>query len=186
MALKKPYYALHQIETGKYTSGGEYYKQNGVIYVGPYHILPNGQVYTGFTPFVGSEELFVLSNQLVQESQYRRITKVKTGNYSSPTFYYAFPTDNDKRNGFFIRYFVQQKNQPRSTIVEVDEDQYNSTNIINGPGINGNIWRRLKINWVIKGDIDVVIQLNQNTLELVEPRFPGIKSHLSNLIEFVV
>ena len=185
MSVRRPYYAIHQILTGQYTSGGEYYRESGEVYRGPYHVLPNEQVFTGFVPNRNSEELFVLSAQLVQESQYRKITKIKTGKYLSPRFYFPQLSEEEINQGFFVRYFVQQKNSPRSTIVEIDEDQFNGVNLVNGPGINGALWRKTSLQWLTRAtDADTLATLNANTLFYSEQIFPGITQYLSNLIEF--
>jgi hypothetical protein len=180
MPLKRPYYALHQIDTGKYTSGGEFYKQveggGTVEYVGPYHVLPNRQTYSGFTPSQSSVELFRLS-ELVDPSQlgpYGTLTKVKTGKYISPKYTRPTITDENRTNGFIKRYFVQQKNTPSTTIVEIDIDQYNS----------GRLWRKISLNWIISGEIQAVENVNKLTVFRLNLSFPGLDTYITNYTEF--
>lgn len=185
MPLKRPYYALHQIDTGKYTVGAEYYRQDGKIYVGPYHVLPNEQVFTGFVPRSDSKEIFILNGQFEEASVYRGLTSIKVGKYTSPVYHLPIPTDEDKNNGYITRYFVQQRNNPRSTITEIDVEQYNAVNKLNAPGINGGIWRKVKFDWRISGDIDYIIEINKRTVGSLSNTFKGLNKYLSNYIELI-
>ena len=57
--IKKPYYNLHQIISGQFTTGNEFITGDGSDYVGEYHILPNGSRYTGSIPSEQSVQLFI-------------------------------------------------------------------------------------------------------------------------------
>ena len=80
MAKTRPYFALHQIDTGKYTRGGEYYKLDGDVYVGPYHILPNDQIFTGFVPAISSVEIYTLTGELLETKFIEELREKKRAN----------------------------------------------------------------------------------------------------------
>lgn len=185
MSKKRPYYALHQILTGQYTRGLEFYTVDGIEYKGPYHKLPNGQFFTGFVPHESSIELFHLDTKIASSTDYRKLTKIETGKYVDPVYVLPSPTDNMYNEGFFYRYFVQQRNNPNSTIIEIDKEQFDSCNRTNGPGINENIWKKFRIQWIIRGDGITVSDLNRNILYTANNSFPGIIKYLTNLIEFL-
>lgn len=181
---KRPYYALHQIETGKYTKGGELFREDGTPYVGPYHILPNGWYYSGFVPLSDSIELFE-SKPSDADPIYTRLTKVETGNYLEPVYVRPKPEAEDYNNGYMNRYFVQKRNNPISSIVEISKDQFDSVNRTNGPGINAYLWRRIEIPWRIRGkSINEVSDINLSVVKDASKKFIGIGKYLINLIEF--
>lgn len=185
MSKARPYFALHQIDTGLYTRGKEYYSKDGVEYIGPYHKLPNGMIFTGFVPTDRSTELFLLSNQIVASTEYRTLTKIATGKYIEPIYSAPRPSDDDYSNGFIFRYFVQKRNDPAGSIIEIDKEQYDGINRSNGPGINENVWRKLTIAWYIRGDGNSVAALNSNTLHKAAVNFYGLIQYVKNTIEFL-
>lgn len=185
MSRKRPYFPLHRITTGKYSKGGEYVLENGTEYIGPYHILPNGWVYTGFIPHSKSTDLYNINTILNHDSKYLELTDIKTNNYISPKYITPNPSLEDYNNGFFIRYFVQKRANPINSILEIDHDQATSINKINGPGINGTIWNSVHFNWLIRGTMQTIITGNQMTLYTAERQFKGISNYIKNLIEFI-
>ena len=148
--ISKPYYNLHQITTGKYTLGYEFVFSNGEDYTGPYHILPNGQFFTGFQPEANSEELFKKRITATQDLlTYNKITQGEINKYVPPIAFQPNPTPKDYDTGKIQRFFVQKRNSPLNTIMEIDSEQFNSVNVKNNPGINGVIYNSVIIEWVI-------------------------------------
>lgn len=186
MSKKRPYYPIHKITTGKYTTGGEFYTDTGMPYIGPYHILPNGQYYTEFVPSNKSYELYDSISLNSENLVYNSLSKIKNNNYVAPIYFLPRPEPDQYKLGYFIRYFVQKKSDPKTTIMEIDRDQYISVNTTNGPGINGVLWRRAELDWRINGDISFVSQINSNTINQKEIEFPGIAKYITNLIQFIL
>jgi hypothetical protein len=178
MSKKRPFFQIHQIETGLYTSGGEFFLETGDVYIGPYHKLPNEQYFTGFKPLERSIELFTVVNDVIGDPVYRRITKIKTGKYIQPIFKPQVATDDEMKSGEYRRYFVQQKNDPIGTIIEIDKDQYASVNITNGPGINGLLWRSISFIWRVNTSNEDIYKMNAITINGLEGEFRGLLKYL--------
>lgn len=184
--IKKPYYNLHQIILGRYSSGDEFVLRNGEIYTGSYHILPSGQRFTGFQPEPKSVELFEIRlNPTIDILRYNQITGNEINKYISPISYQPLPTSDDYKIGKIQRFFVQKRNSPDNTIIEIDSKQFNSINTQNNPGINGVLWNKLIIDWIISKIpyTDTTI-LNGYTIQKSLPSFPSLNSFIQNLNEF--
>lgn len=185
MAINQPYYAQHQILTGQYTPGEELVLANGSNYVGGYHILPNGHYFTGFNPSEKSVELFEKRNDWSADvTTYNRIKQIVTMNYVQPTPYLSIPTLDDYNDGYLYRYFVQKRNNPLVTIMEIDVNQFNAINTKNQPGLNGTIWNSAVIKWKLTGSN--ILEFNLRELEQAEIlyKFRGLRAILTNLKEY--
>ncbi len=124
--ISRPYYNLHQITTGKYSSGGEFVIKDGSIYIGAYHILPNGQKFSGFRPEKGSIELYDLRLNPTQDIQrYNQITGNAINRYLTPISFSPLPTLEEYNNGRIERFFIQKRNSALNSIMEIDSIQFN-------------------------------------------------------------
>lgn len=184
--IQQPYYNLHQITVGLYTEGGEFVFDDGTDYIGLYHELPNQSKFSGARPENGSRILFPkqvnLTNDLLM---YNNIKNFKVSQYVSPVLQTLPPTMDDYKVGKFTRFFVQKRNSPFNSIIEIDSQQYNSVNKKNRPGINGVIWSKLSIEWRIsKIPIQDIEYYNRTTLIRAENDFPYIGSYLTNSTEY--
>lgn len=186
MAVKRPYFNLHQIITGKYSEGNEFILESGEIYVGSYHVLPTGQRFTGFRPEPKSAELFEIRLNPTQDIlKYNQISENGINKSVSPISMSPQITLEQYKKGRIQRFFVQKRNSPENTIVEIDSQQFNQINTQNNPGINGIIWNKLMIWWRIsKIPMEDVYYLNQLETQKNEPNFPGLGKYLSNPLEF--
>lgn len=184
--IKTPFYNLHQIEKGFYTSGGEFVLKDGSEYVGSYHKLPSGQQFTGFRPEKGSVEIFELRlNPNPDILRYNQITGNEINRYDPPVSFQPMPTTDDYKKGKIERFLVQKRNSPLNTILEIDHLQYQSINTKNNPGINGVIYNSVRIDWIIsKIPIADAEYLNGRTLESTSIKFPYIETFLTNKLEF--
>lgn len=184
--VSRPYYNLHQITTGKYTEGGEFVLYNGEPYTGGYHVLPNGQKFTGFNPEDKSVELFEQRLNPTQDIlRYNQVTGNTINKYVPPIPYQPSPTTDDYKRGRFERYFVQKRNSPLNTTMEIDGQQFNQINTLNNPGINGVLYNKLKLDWKIsKIPKEDAYYLNKLLLQKNTPTFPGIGEFVNNPLEF--
>lgn len=184
MPLPRPHYNLHQITTGLYARPGQLVDSTFNDYEGLYHKLPNGQMFSGERPSNNSIELFTKRFDISPDVQtYNSIRQIKASKYISPVPYTPVPNSIEIQNGKMLRYFVQKRNNPLNSIVEVDIDQYNSVNPSNNPGINEVIWVKTYLTWTIAGNREMAIQLNTNEVIAAQLTFPGLQSYLSNLLE---
>lgn len=88
------------------------------------------------------------------------------------------PTKKDYDNGFMMRYFLRQINNPQSKIIEVDKSQFNKFKL-------EDFYIKLEIKWKITGSIEEITNINLNILNQYDKKLPGIKSLLENkLIEY--
>ena len=186
MSVKRPYYNLHQLTLGKYTNGDEFVLESGEIYIGPYYLIPTGQKFTGFRPEPNSQELFELRLNPTQDIlKYNQLTGNSINKYVSPITITPLPSLDDYNKGKIQRFFLQKRNSPENTIVEIDSQQFNSVNTLNNPGINGVIWNKIKLEWWIsKIPKNDAYYLNQLELQKNEPNFPGIEIFINNPLEF--
>lgn len=186
MPIQVPYYNLHQLILGQYTPGNEFVLKDGSDYIGLYYIIPTGQRFTGARPEPKSEELFVKRiNQNNEVRIYNNINESQYQRYSNPVLTTQFPTSDDYERGFMERFFVQKRNSPLNTIIEIDSPQYNSVNVTNKPGINGVVWNKLRIIWKISKIPETDAKyLNLLTLQESEHNFPYISRYLTNPLEY--
>lgn len=144
------YYNENQITSG-YTKGTELVDSNGEEYVGAYHRFPNDTFWKGYRPVDNKQQLFrkpefLPDNEMIR--LYKKTVPSKLTNYIEPVPYRPILTNEDYSNGSFERYFIQKTN--RSTIMEIDLNQYQSINRVNRVGIDGLYWR----GWFIKWDLN--------------------------------
>jgi hypothetical protein len=183
--MAEPFYPLHSIETGKYTPGGEYVVANKphIDYIGLYHVLPNDQLWTGSTPTLNSEKL--VPKRLDASDDVKRYDSIKQrdqSNYISPISYYPQPTFEEYRVGKIFRYFVQKRNNPYTTIQEIDAPQYISINRSNFTGIDGFVWNYVELEWVL--NFNMAYEINKRVVSEASIKFPGLEKYLVNYLEF--
>ena len=96
--------------------------------------------------------------------------------YYIPQVSRNIPSDVDYSNGIIKRYFCRQSNNSRSSIFEIDENNYSKLN-------NHYIYNVLQINWKISGNTeDKIKEFNLRMLETSDLIFTGIKlKYLHNL-----
>lgn len=181
--IQKPYFAEHQIITSQYTDGTEYILEDGTEYIGLYHILPTGQRFTEVTQTDKSVILLPKRLELSESARtYNKNTSFKTFNYILPEPYFPLVTLRNYQEGSFQRYFIQKRNNPIGTVMEIDADQFLSINTINQVGINGNIYNKCELTWRVNGpDVE---KWNKYSVSLAERNFPFLKTYLTNYLEF--
>ena len=182
MPLKRSYYGIHQVLTGQYTPGGEYILKDGTDYIGLYHVLPNGKIFTQAQPNANSVELYIKQIDVSPDVlKYNMLTERDLPQYVSPVPYLPILTADDYERGVIERFFVQRKNNP----LEIDVNQYNKMNRNNSPGINLDIYRGAVIEWHISVvSVGDAITLNMFNIRQAEYIIIGLSNYLTNLLEF--
>lgn len=183
--INRPYYGQHQILTSQYAKLGEFVLIDGTDYEGMYHELPNGQTFTGETQSLKSIEIIKKDfNVSPDVRQYNNIRGNSIVTYTSPKLFFPIITKDDYDNGYIERFFVQKRNNPVNTVIEISYDEY--TNIGTDPGnINSMAWNNVFIRWKIsKLTPDILSTLNKMEVDIAEIVFPGLKKYLSNYLEF--
>ena len=105
------YIPLSKYSEPKYTRGSELQKKDGTFYVGWYFTDLAGNFFAGKKPSNNSVSLSVASVEFTEAIP----NKEFTGQYIEPT-------EADHNNGFFIRYFLQDKRSKK--IIEVKKEKF--------------------------------------------------------------
>ncbi len=184
--LTRSYYGLHRILLGQYTAGGEYLLEDGTEYEGAYHVLPSGELFTESRPQPDSKQLFEkIIGVHPSVIKYNALRGSLAGKYISPHPIQPAPDEDDYEIGYIIRYFVQKRNNPFGTIMEIDVDQYSGINRRNNPGINGVLYNHALLEWRIsKLPTADIIKLNRTNVIKASIKFPYLGTFLTNMLEF--
>jgi len=183
----EPKYPLGKILTGQYTVGNEYveYLNQGRDYIGLYHVLPNNEAWSETVPTPGTSKLLIIKKYNFSDDvrTYNDNSNSHQNNYKSPAIYFPILTAEDYRRGKFLRYFVQKRNNPMNTIIEISPDDYYSVNSNNKMGINGVIWNAVQIEWHINSTL--AENMNRQAVEFTSAEFVGMNRYIKNFKEFV-
>ena len=165
------YYPKNKIKTNQVTAPGDqfYLKSTGLGYTGFYYKLSNGQAYTGKFPGDGVNELLV-NNLPTQMSS--PVTKTP-----SPTLP-LYPTDQDYKNGMFVRYFFKKRNE--YLFKELTKSEYDTLNKTSN--VEYTLYKPFSIKWMLTGDEQTVKKYNYYSVKVVEEKenVNGLSEYLKN------
>ena len=115
---------------------------------------------------------------MISTTAYRKLKK-NTTNFKIGKIYTHVPnpSENDYKNGFIKRYFIQKVNDTNAIIFEVSEDTYQIY-------VNSEFFAVASILWKINGDSDEIRKSNAASIKTVYDRIPNLKNYLPNLIQF--
>lgn len=206
------YYPKSKIISNKYTEGTELiYLDTKQPYLGYYHILADGRVFSGKNPNDGvPRRLIFVANYTEQpignfntypasptsvikaydlslsKLPYDAIRLPKTKNYPpidliEPQYTLPIPAYPS-----FTRYFTRKTNN--AIFTEIDQQQYNrflkKDNLVNWPA-----YTVFSLPWTTTGQPkQQIAKVNRNVVLLSEQRFkvPGLSQYLKNYEEFVI
>ena len=180
----KVYYPKSQITNGLITLGGQWMEENGTEYKGPYHTYTDGNVYTGSIFNKESVKLIPWKPQSDSDKIYKKIVNVAVDKYIAPRYYIPQPTDEDFDRGWIDRYFVFKRNEPVTSIIEVDKKQYNDVSMNNKKKIDGYLHNKYSIRWKIIGTTEEIKKVNRDKIFSGKLKAPGLPTYLTNLLEF--
>ena len=106
------YIPLSKYTEPKYTRGLELLKPDGTYYVGWYFTDLKGNIFTGKKPSKNNRKLAQGNIEITSSRAKFTFTKDSIR-----------PTERDYKNGFFIRYFLQDKRSKK--IIEVKKEKFN-------------------------------------------------------------
>lgn len=192
------YYPKSHITSNLYSSGELVIKDTNTPYNGYYFETLDKKRFTGRFPNDGDNlELIFLDNSnldipfgdtsTLEETigedtrfypsniDYTLLKKIKPnqGLISSPTPFYPQPSEQDYQLGEFTRYFAKKTN----------ENKYTETSGL----FENSLYIGIKLPWLITGDRDEVIRVNQNIVKLREQQLniSGLGEYLKfNYIKF--
>lgn len=189
------YIPKNRVQTNLYTNGNEYILASTLEnYVGFYHKLFNGNVFTKKNPTeVPNELLIKVTNKEEKKNvletrkslnseaiNYNRIKSVNQGATKLiPTQYYPQPTEDDYKLGTFQRYFAYVINTIE--YVEVNKDTFTKLQSKDSSW-DWTRYNTFSLPWDIAGEEESVYHTNRNITLLTERRLKinGLQTFLRN------
>jgi len=178
------YYPKSQIKTNLYTNGNEYsLSTTNESYKGYYYETSTGEQYTGKNPQDGPNISLIPSpqTQYLDSSPFSfpeeivPLTSLEYTPINSPTvralpiFNLTTPTNQDKVNGQFNRYFCKKNNEVK--YLEISQDTYQQLQN-KDPKIAWDLYTPVIILWVIQGNQTQVFNSNKATVQAIEQNSP--------------
>tara|TARA_Y100000310_G_C20463256_1_gene706363 strand:- start:327 stop:911 length:585 start_codon:yes stop_codon:yes gene_type:complete len=180
----KVYYPKSQITNGLITLGGQWMQEDGTEYIGPYHTYTDGNVYTGSIFNNESVKLIPYKPQSDSDKKYKEIVNIKVDKYIAPKYYIPQPTNEDFDKGWIDRYFVFKRNEPITSIIEVDKKQYDGISYSNKKKIDNWLYDKHSVRWKITGTAEEIKKVNRDKIFIGKFKAPGLPTYLTNLLEF--
>jgi hypothetical protein len=87
------------------------------------------------------------------------------------------PSDNDYKNGYIERYFIQKSNDINSYIYEIAVDTKNKIP-------NMQFYTLVSIRWRLTGKVESIKQSNFNSIRLGSKYMQNLYLYLPNLLQF--
>lgn len=173
------YYPKSQIQPNLYTNGGEFIlSTTKEDYKGNYYKVSSGKLYSGKNPTDKPNILLLLIPHDPNEEfvgvggrKDMPITFDFAYNQSPqnvrfiPIFNPTLPTDQDKQNGQFNRYFCKKTNELK--YLEIDKETYNQLQS-KDLKIAWDLYEPASLLWVIKGNQEIVFNTNKTSVFKIE------------------
>lgn len=174
------YYPKSEIVKVSYTGGGEFLiKKTSVPYTGDYYITNDNKIFSG-------KEYTATTEELIRNGS----SKPSTNRIKSYEFFYAQPTEDDYKKGFFTRYVIKRVNSGFETILEVSKEEYNRAK-------KDPLYTVADFTWKITGPLydDLsnpnypiygIYNTNQRTVDSVDKKISGVKNYFTNLTQYAI
>lgn len=187
MARRPLYVPASDIGPAEYTPGKDYMTDAGKEYIGLYHVLKNGQVWSEASFNKNSVQLIIyvgaIANGTKASGTYFNLTGKIFHKHKVPEYYYPQPTKKDYEKANFYRFFVAKKNDA-STLIEINDKQYKKLNVQNKVGINDDLYRQVELQWSIAGPMESVMQFNKQSVLKASKRISSLENYLGDLLEY--
>ena len=195
------YYPQSKIITNQNTDGKELvYLNTGVPYIGTYHILANGRIFSGKNPRDGQTEELIQSpegnfkedqgdfsslslTQIPKTTRYDRIRRAQSIKAPMSELIEPLYTIPQVDYPSFTRYFLRRTNN--AIFTEVSQIDYTAIETKN-PKYNYGIYIPFSMPWTTSG-INIA-QVNQKMVLLTEKRFKvyGFSKYITDYTEFAL
>jgi len=175
------YYPKSQIQPNLYTNGGEFIlSTTKEDYKGNYYKVSSGKLYSGKNPTDKPNILLTLLDlnspeEFKQTFDPNFITTqddLSNGSYllnppirTIPLFNPTLPTDQDKQNGQFNRYFCKKTNELK--YLEIDKETHTKLQA-KDLKIAWDLYEPASLLWVIKGNQETVFNTNKSSVFKIE------------------
>ena len=151
------YYPKSKIKTNQVSTGNYKLLSTGEIYNGFYYKLSNEKAFTGQFPGDGrNDELIFIVDPLDLPKKPDSLTTSSTLPFH--------PTDQDYKNGFFIRYFSKKRND--YIFEELTKSDYNELN--KPSNINYTYYKPFTLKWMLVGTKQEITDFNYYSIRKVE------------------
>ena len=88
-----------------------------------------------------------------------------------------YPTADDYRRGYIVRYFIQQINDNNATIYEINENDYkNFTSDV--------FYNAVNIDWRLTGNLENIKLSNEKSVKLGSKKMKALLFYLPNYLQF--
>jgi len=158
----------------KYTSGNRFTLPDGTFYTGWYIETFKGEFLTGKLSTSSSK---VLIDNVVDEEQLPKYT------FSNDL---VIPTEKNYKDGYFYRYYVQDKRT--RAVIEATEDKYKYF-------LKQNYTQEIKVKWILQGPAENInkglyiyfgaASKNKEAIKEAELTIKGLSSLIKSYSEFV-
>lgn len=195
------YYPQSKILTDQYTDGTELvYESTEQYYTGAYHILSNGNIFTGRNPRDGELQKLkykepILYNNATDSDEFTQLSLNPTNttydgirkrqNIQPPNAELIEPKYSEPVVQYpsFIRYFLRRTNN--AIFTEVSQIDFNAIKI-KDPKYNYGIYIPFELPWTTSGND--IAEINQKMTLLTEKRFKvyGLSKYITNYTEFSI
>jgi hypothetical protein len=163
------YYPKSKIKENLYTNGGEYYFPSGDEYIGYYHILFDGKIYTDkshspssilLTNYISNKINVKIDNDIIIYNNIQKNQEIlQIQEKIIPKYYYPNPTLKDYNKGIINRYFIKKKTD--NNIIEISFEDYNLLKSKSSL-YDYNLYTFIELPWKISGNIkDDLLFLHQ-------------------------
>lgn len=206
------YYPKSQIKTSLYTNGGEYSLSPSnntpqASYVGYYYKTSNGNLFSGKDSSASpTYPLYVIEPSIPdsttnpEEITLKIFTSIPESSitvnqYSStsniykkrtvPSFSLTLPTDQDKQNGYFTRYFCKKNNELK--YFEISKTTFDKLQSKDS-SIAFDLYSGCSLLWTIKGNLSQVTLSNSTSIANAANfnQWPGFSQYFKNLSQYYV
>ena len=195
------YYPQSKILTDQYTDGTELvYESTEQYYTGAYHILSNGNIFTGRNPRDGELQKLkykepILYNNANDSDEFTQLSLNPTNttydgirkrqNIQPPNAELIEPKYSEPVVQYpsFIRYFLRRTNN--AIFTEVSQIDFNAIKIKN-PKYNYGIYIPFELPWTTSGND--IAEINQKMTLLTEKRLKvyGLSKYITDYTEFSI
>lgn len=202
---QRAYYTKGQINNGLETNGGEWMLVDGTEYIGQFHSYTTGEVFTesAFVDGVSKKlipyvNVTVLNQQneigidLNKNFEYDNIKTLDMVQSAKPNPTTVEPTDKDRTNGYFTRYFAAKVNDDE--IIEITLNDFK--NIGSENELDRNLYKVFSLRWKISGPVNDILDAfgnikesgifdtNLRTINLKSQEYPSLKNYITDFLEF--
>jgi hypothetical protein len=202
---QRAYYTKGQTINGLQTSGGEWMYVDGTEYIGQYHRYTTGEVFTESSFVNGISRTLIPYVDITQINQQNEIGIDVSKNFEydsiktfdvipsgKPNPAFVQPTDKDRANGYFLRYFAIRANGDE--IIEITTDDIQTQGSENGLDIN--LYNTFSIRWKISGPVNDILDsmgnikeagildTNIRTINVKSETYPPLKKYITDFLEF--